>query len=61
MSMTLRLATVEATSPLRVVMDGETAPVAATPSLLAPYTPVVGDAVWCLLADRRLLVLGKAQ
>ena len=59
-SMTLRLATVTQTSPLRVVMDGEVAPVAATPSRLASYTPVVYDQVWCLLADRRLLVLGKA-
>ena len=59
-SMTLRLATVTQVSPLRVVMDGEATAPDATPSRVASYAPVLHDQVWCLLADRRLLILGKA-
>lgn len=53
-----RWGTVTAVGPLRVRLDGEVDPLDMTPDSLAVVA--VGDRVWCQIADRRLVVLGKA-
>ena len=50
------LATVTATSPLTVTVDGSTVAVAATH--LNSYTPAVNDRVACEVYARQILVLG---
>ena len=51
------LATVSATGPLTVTLDGATT---ATPAVYFPgYTPAVGDRVWCDIVNGQVLVRGK--
>lgn len=53
------LGTVTSTSPLQVLLDGETDPIDVDYSL-ASYTPAVNDRVRLLGAGSDLTVLGKA-
>ena len=52
-------ATVTATSPLRIRLDGETEPLDFTPDALIRET-TVGARVWCQMHGRRLIVIGSA-
>ena len=52
-------ATVTAATPLRVHLDGRTAPLDITPDTLAAGL-VVGDRVLVLIQGHSLIVLGKA-
>lgn len=55
-----RWATVTATAPLRIRLDGETDPLDITPD--NTFGPVaVGDRVWTQQTGRRILVTGKAN
>jgi len=51
-----RYATVTATDPLRIRLDGDTAPLPITPTSLA--APLVGDRVYVGIVNRRVTVLG---
>lgn len=54
--------TVTGTAPLRVKLDGDTAPVPITPDcLVAPDALWVGARVRCELSSRRLIVHGASQ
>lgn len=56
---TWRWATVTATSPLRVRLDGDTAALSVTPDALVTGL-VVGARVWCQIVGRRVVVHGPA-
>lgn len=58
---TFTWATVAAISPLRLLLDGDTDPLPVAPELLISEAALlVGDRVRCELADRRVLVHGRA-
>lgn len=54
-----RWGTVTQVSPLRVRLDGESAPLAITPESLVAVD--LGFRVWCQLYDRQLVVLGVSS
>jgi hypothetical protein len=51
--------TVTQASPLRVLLDGETAALSITPESLVAGL-LVGDRVWCQINRRQLVILGRA-
>ena len=57
---TFRWGTVTGLSPLMVQLDGDTAPLAPSDTLVDPAGLVVGDRVRCELSMLRLVVHGKA-
>lgn len=53
----VKSAAVASTMPLTVIIDGYTDPVGPSDTLISGLQ--VGQRVCCLLADRRLIILGK--
>jgi microcystin-dependent protein len=53
--------TIAAVSPLRLLLDGDTEPLPIAPELLVPQASLaLGDRVRCELAERRVIVHGRA-
>lgn len=56
---TYRWATVTGIGPLRIRLDGEAEPLAATPAAICPLQ--LGDRVWVQIHGRQMVVLGAHQ
>lgn len=54
---TFRWAKVTSTSPLRIQLDGDTAPTESTPSTLTAVS--VGNSVWVQLHGKQLIIIGR--
>lgn len=54
---TYRWAKVTGTAPIRIQLDGDTAPVDSTPSSLTAVS--VGDSVWVQLHGKQLIIIGR--